>query len=323
MLVSVIVPTFNRAHIITRAIASVQRQTHKQVELIIVDDGSTDDTESVIKSFAHQYQPIKYIQKANGGCASARNKGLELASGELLAFLDSDDEWVPTALETLVSKLVEADAELVYSPSIEVDVDGIERIGFAVAAGEPALLAKKHFMQTKVRNGAYMFTRRAFARVGNLDESLRYNEDSDYFQRLSICCKATYSPSPTVRVYDHADSKSRNRTEIYRALLKSSQNFLVNHPDFALELGADAGNRIQQIMRQLVESLVLAGDFAEANLYASDILMNLRLTVRIGIRYQNNILLKLEYIMHEYFHIFKKPFRKAYHRVLGYIAHKA
>jgi len=313
MLVSVIIPTFNRAHLVSRAITSVIQQSYKNLEIIVVDDGSTDNTEAVVAKFVQQTSNIIYIQKSNGGCASARNKGLELARGDYLTFLDSDDEWVLTAIETLVDKIQESGADLAYSPSIEVDLDGIEKIDFPVAAGQPELLAKKHFMNTKVRNGSYMFIRAALERVGGLDESLRYNEDSDFFQRLLLRCRAAYSSTPTVRHYDHPYSKSHNRTEIYRALLRSSQKILVENPAFATELGTDVDIRIRQIKGQLVESLLLAGNFSEAIPLAREAANSIRLNVRFALLCKSNVSLKLESSIREYFRALKKPIRKVYY----------
>jgi len=95
--VSVIIPTYNRAHLIGRAIKSVLNQTYRDFEIIIVDDGSTDNTEEVVKSFTDKR--IRYIRhKENKGAATARNIGIKAARGEYIAFQDSDDEWLPAKL---------------------------------------------------------------------------------------------------------------------------------------------------------------------------------------------------------------------------------
>ncbi len=89
MLVSVVIPTYNRAHLICRAIESVLAQSYQSLEVIIIDDGSTDTTEEVVCRYTDDSSiAIKYFKKPNGGCASARNKGVELATGEFVAFLD-------------------------------------------------------------------------------------------------------------------------------------------------------------------------------------------------------------------------------------------
>jgi len=100
-LVSVIIPTFNRANLIGRAIKSVLAQTYRDFELIIVDDGSTDDTRQVVASFADKR--IRYLRhEHNQGQNPALNTGVRAAKGQFIAFLDSDDEWLPTYLERVL-----------------------------------------------------------------------------------------------------------------------------------------------------------------------------------------------------------------------------
>jgi len=139
MRISVIMPTYNRAKIIGRSIQSVTAQTYPDVELIVVDDGSTDNTSDVVAEYARNTtRSIVYHWKENGGCASARNKGLQIATGELVAPLDSDDTWAPEALTNLIASI--GDADFVYSPAIEVYQDGRKKINYPVAFNNQNLL---------------------------------------------------------------------------------------------------------------------------------------------------------------------------------------
>src|SRR3989344_8773435 len=97
-MISVIIPTYNRALMVKRAIESVLAQSYENFEIIVADDGSTDDTKEALSGYINSGK-IKYIFQDNAGPGAARNAGIKHAKGELVAFLDSDDEWVPDKLE--------------------------------------------------------------------------------------------------------------------------------------------------------------------------------------------------------------------------------
>ena len=96
--ISIIIPTFNRAHLLERTINSVLKQTYTDFEIIIIDDASQDNTKDIVQRFKNKN--IKYLrQNENKGAPAARNRGIQEAKGRYIAFLDSDDEWVPEKLE--------------------------------------------------------------------------------------------------------------------------------------------------------------------------------------------------------------------------------
>lgn len=121
-LVSVIVPTYNRAHILHNALNSLLEQSYNNIEIIVVDDGSTDDTADLINRYNNDH--IKYFFQQNTGQAGARNKGLRHASGDIVASLDSDDIWYPNFLEQCVKKLVADDLDFVFANWDQEDKDG-------------------------------------------------------------------------------------------------------------------------------------------------------------------------------------------------------
>lgn len=124
-LISIIIPTYNRAPILTRAVNSVLRQTYENWELIIVDDCSTDNTEEVIKKEFDDKRINYYKLDVNKGNAGARNKGVEKATGEYIAFLDSDDEYFPDYLTLAYTKLTTTpETSFLWSGTKTVDING-------------------------------------------------------------------------------------------------------------------------------------------------------------------------------------------------------
>jgi colanic acid/amylovoran biosynthesis glycosyltransferase len=284
MLVSAIIPTYNRAHLICRAIESVLVQSYNSIELIIIDDGSTDATEEAVNRYTDNSSiTIKYFKKSNGGCASARNKGVELASGDFVAFLDSDDLWMPNALYLMVEALKKnPSADFVYSPVYEVYGDAHDVLSYPAAHGNPDLFRREHFLTSRARACSVMYKRVIFEDL-RLNESLKYNEDSDFLQRVAIRYKAAYLDIPTARVFNHVGNKSANRVGIYTALLISSLGILDDFPEFAVSMGEDAVNRIHAIRTELVNQLLIYGDFDSAVSVSEEVRDKLSADVRLSL----------------------------------------
>ncbi|MCX8043077.1 MAG: glycosyltransferase family 2 protein [Desulfobacterota bacterium] len=293
MFVSIIIPTFNRAAVLPRALESAACQTYPEIEIIVVDDGSNDETATVVATYARTCgRQLKYIARQHGGCAAARNTGLAVAAGDCVLFLDSDDALVPTAVASLLEALYGAGADFVYSPAIEVYPDGTEVVNIPVAAGDPENFAVEHFFSTNVRNGAVLFRKAAVVAVGGVDETLAHNEDSDLLQRVALRFVAAYTDRPSVKVYHHADQKSAHRSAIYRALLRSTEKILHDSPTFAARLADRAQQRVLEIQTLLLESLVLENNFDDARAVVRllkgrprcDLLLALMLKTKLPVR---------------------------------------
>jgi glycosyltransferase involved in cell wall biosynthesis len=282
--VSVVVPTFNRADMVGRALKSIFDQSFADTEVVVVDDGSTDGTEGVVRELAAAHGGfVRYVRQENQGCASARNAGIELASGELIAFLDSDDTWVPNAVEEMVTTLRATGADFVYSPAIEVFEDGSEYVNLPVAAGQPDGFALDHFMSCNVRNGTVLFRRDAIVEAGGYDETLRFNEDSDLLQRVSIRNRAAYVSTPTLRTLHHNGSKSRDSVGLHRALLTSAERILEENPQFAARLGEAGPARVNELKGLYVEALLAAGRAREARQAAATIAVAIEPALRCAL----------------------------------------
>lgn len=112
-MISIVLPSFNRAHILPKAVESILRQTYKDFELIIVDDGSSDNTCEVVKGFNDDR--IVYVHQENAGACVARNNGIDHARGEYIAFQDSDDVWHEDKLEKQLTTLRNTGADVVFA----------------------------------------------------------------------------------------------------------------------------------------------------------------------------------------------------------------
>ena len=179
--VSVIIPTYNHARLLEKALASVFAQTFKEYEVIVVNDGSTDDTAQVVAKFGTR---VKYIEQANRGVSSARNRGIRESRGRYIAFLDPDDTWFPDKLEKQIT-LLEARTELgfVYASARAVDEDGnfLGNKPDRVHSNTLEELLRRNFIPTLT-----VVVRREFLEgVGYFDEELSGPEDYHLWLRLA------------------------------------------------------------------------------------------------------------------------------------------
>lgn len=195
MTVSVIIPTYNRKNIVENAIRSVFDQTYKGYEIIVVDDGSTDGTREYLESLD---LPIRIISKQNGGVASARNAGIKIAQGKYVAFLDSDDLWLPDKLKIQVEYLEShSDIRLVYTDEyIEVNGEVVPKTRFQRAdVGDEVknnFLLSGFVQRTPIHTSAVMVRKSVLDEVGYFNETLRIHEDSELWNRISVKYKFGY-----------------------------------------------------------------------------------------------------------------------------------
>lgn len=170
-LVSVIVPLFNGTRFLPQAIASIAAQNHPATEIILVDDGSTEDVVAAADALPVQ---VRLVHQHNMGPAAARNLGIRAASGDILAFLDVDDLWPPGKLSTCLAWLAaHPDTDLVIGRA-QVFQQGLD--GSRLPVGSPAEAFPDYI-------GAGVYRRRAFHKTGLFDPMLRYGEDIDWFSR--------------------------------------------------------------------------------------------------------------------------------------------
>lgn len=205
--VSVIIPVLNGERFLAAAVASIRGQRYPSVEVIVVDDGSTDGTAAVANALGGE---VRCVSQANAGPPSARNRGLDLARGELIAFLDADDLWSQDKLELQVGRLA-ADPDL----DVVMGMTQIFRPAPATAdagalgepAGPPALLLSL---------GSALFRREVFDRVGRFDQSQRLDDDVDWFLRALEADVRILPLSHVAQFYRRHDRNITNAREVDR-----------------------------------------------------------------------------------------------------------
>jgi glycosyltransferase involved in cell wall biosynthesis len=215
--VSVVLPTYNRAAFLREAIESVRAQTFQDWELLVVDDGSTDDTAVIVQEFARRDRRIRNMRQANGGLHAARNTGLRAASGRYMTFLDDDDLLLPNKLAHQVPAM-EARPELgfLYSPVWLRSDDGKPdrcippRLGNTFAALFENCLPQVH---------GVLVRRSCLDAVGLFDEQHPYAGDYDLWLRLASRFPFDYTTEPVGIYRHHRGNMSREPLEAGRQLL--------------------------------------------------------------------------------------------------------
>lgn len=273
-LVSVIVPTYNRAEDLPDTVDSVLAQTHEELELLVVDDASTDDTRSVVESYDDPR--VEYIRhEENRGGSAARNTGIEASEGEYVAFLDSDDEWLPQKLDRQLSLLQSRGNDWIAAycdvkPPSDGDTGHIEWALGSVLGSEPprrreggdVLIAEVLTDRLHTSAGSTLLVERDVAvEIGGFDESFERFQDTEFLVRVLEQGKLAYLPEELV-LRDPSGHPSPEVTE--RALDRVRESF-GDHIELLEEQGEDvvAGHNLILAKEYLAE-----GDLATGLQYA-------------------------------------------------------
>lgn len=179
--VSVIIPTFNREKFITKAIDSVMDQTYQDFEIVVLDDGSTDNTRDILKRYDDR---VRYFYQENRGIASARNEAIKRSTGEYIAFLDSDDYWVREKLEKQIHLFdMHSEYGMVASCCSSIRLDGSfrEKNRPGMSGWVLTDLFKKNF----IRTSSAVIKRECLDQVGLFDETFRECEEYDLWLRVA------------------------------------------------------------------------------------------------------------------------------------------
>lgn len=228
-LVSVVIATYNMAQYLPVAVESVLSQTYQNIEVIVVDDGSTDSTAEVMARFAEN-PLIRFVRQANSGQASAKNRGAKNAKGSLIAFLDADDEWVREKLTLQLSAFSHTKKTgVVYSRVSYIDGDGKD---CGIADNE--LFRGKVTAPLLIRNfigfGGAIVRKECFDRLGGFKESLKMGIDYDLWLRASIEWDFDYIDLPLLRYRIWPGQMSKNCKGRYINGINIMKDFLASYP---------------------------------------------------------------------------------------------
>lgn len=208
--ISVIIPAFNRASMIDQCINSVLQQTYKLFEVVVVDDGSTDDTANIVQDLINQYpQSIKYIYQENSGPAIARNTGLSASDGEFVQYLDSDDLLEPSKFELQV-KALQADpfADVVYCQTLRTDVVTGETITWARTSEQIERIFPDFLIHRGWHTISPLWRRRLYNRMEDWGD-FRCMEDWEHDLRAGMLgIKIAYVPEPLALIQDHCGDRA-------------------------------------------------------------------------------------------------------------------
>lgn len=219
--VSVIIPTYNRAILLERAIRSVLSQTCRDFEIIIVDDASTDNTQEMLnttfKSEIDKGILICLRNEKNMERSFSRNKGMQLAKGEYIALLDDDDIWLPQFLENAIHFFMEDDEiGCMFSNFIiilEADLKEIKARFNKIILAESDIYRELCIMGELGSPSTAVFKQKIYKSIGGFNERLPYLEDKEFFSRVAMNSKIGFMPIPSVCRYQHIGSYSQPSPE--------------------------------------------------------------------------------------------------------------
>ena len=222
--ISVIIPTYNRAHLLPRCLDSVLSQTSKPLEVIVVDDGSTDSTRDLV---ARDYPGVKLITQDNRGVSAARNAGIRAAAGDWLALLDSDDAWLPGKLEQQARAVADSPTgNVVHTDEIWVR-NGVRVNPHRKHKKYGGFIFKHCLPLCVISPSAVMIHRRVFDQVGLFDETLPVCEDYDLWLRICARMPVLFIEAALITKYGgHAGQLSTRYRGMDRYRIRSLQRIL-------------------------------------------------------------------------------------------------
>jgi teichuronic acid biosynthesis glycosyltransferase TuaG len=271
-LVSVIVPTYNYAHFIGETLECVRAQTCPDWECIVVDDGSTDNTATIVGEFAARDRRIEYVFQENGKQGKARNTAIAHARAPLLAFLDADDLWEPNKLALQLRALEETGADIVYSDGTIFGGAENHNFSFKVRTGLTAGPAMLNFLllHNTVPLASVLMRRSVLDAVGGFEEGLEFQACEDYELWLKAAKAGAVFlglPDKLVRYRRHQNASTHRESNVLKPMLR----VVARHIDAGTLPEIDGKWRIRGLYRRIIEALLNEERPAEAIAYMREL----------------------------------------------------
>jgi glycosyltransferase involved in cell wall biosynthesis len=190
--VSVILPTFNREELITRAIDSVIRQEYTSWELLVIDDGSEDDTFEIIRDYQNKFENIRYCRHSNRKLPLSLNAGIQLSTGEYISFLGSDDEYLTDHLMLRIKYMID-------NPGVDLIHGGVQIIGDPYVKDKNNLSKKIHLSECTI-GGTFLGKKQVFTDLKGF-KNINYSEDSEFLERAKTKYEIRKVSFPTYIYY--------------------------------------------------------------------------------------------------------------------------
>lgn len=247
---SIIIPTFNRSQRLLVAVQSVQQQTFKDFEIVVVDDGGSDDSKEMLRQLNDPR--IKYLRQENAGPSAARNTGIAAAIGKYFLFLDSDDSLTPGVLQAHHHALLANGAQLSFSYASYLNERGEEFVRIKPSTNHGAFGPRL--------SGAFAIDASLLGQVGGYDPQLFYSENTDLFIRIqqqpNVSATSVTGDGVIIRIMNTSDRSQRYMGRKY----KSAQHFVAKHRTYL----AGHPNEFVNNMRVLAFSAFHSGQYGEA-----------------------------------------------------------
>jgi Glycosyl transferase family 2 len=262
-LVSVIMPAYNAAEHIAEAIRSVAAQTYTNWELLVVDDGSTDDTGAIVAGLDLPADKLRYLTQSNAGEGAARNRAIREARADLIAFLDSDDIWEPARLERQIPVMAAGPYDLVYTNGYFVGDPSASPFPIAHGAHSAREMFQLLYQRNHIPVLSVLTTKHAVTRAGSFnEESSRLSEDYDLWLRMANTGSTFYGLADQLVGYrDHPGSHIQRPVDLLFGELAAVSQF-----DAQVQATDPAAyrRRMRDIYNRLAAQQAAAGDLTAA-----------------------------------------------------------